>query len=66
MAQRLLEAGRLGDRDIWLDVVWSVGEPLGSAAAGTREHFPVECYSVYVARAGTIYRARACATLVPP
>jgi uncharacterized protein len=49
---------RVGDRAIGLDVVWSVGEPLGTAAAGTRDHFLVERYSLYVARAGAINRAR--------
>jgi uncharacterized protein YqjF (DUF2071 family) len=41
-----------------LDVVWSLGEPAGRAAAGTRDHFLLERYSLYVARAGAIYRAR--------
>jgi uncharacterized protein len=35
-----------------------VGEPLGTAAAGTRDHFLVERYNLYVARARAINRAR--------
>jgi uncharacterized protein YqjF (DUF2071 family) len=31
---------------------------LGPAAAGTREHFLVERYTLYVARLGGLYRAR--------
>lgn len=41
-----------------LDVVWSAGDPVGTAVAGTRDHFLVERYSLYVARAGALYRAR--------
>jgi uncharacterized protein len=52
------DSRRFGARDIGLDVGWSVGERLGTATAGTREHFFVERYSLYVARAGAIYRAR--------
>jgi uncharacterized protein len=52
------DSRRVGDRGIGLAVVWSVGEPVGTAAAGTRDHFLVERYSLYVARAGAIYRAR--------
>ena len=41
-----------------LEVAWSVGTPIGVAAAGTRDHFLVERYSLYVDRLGGVYRAR--------
>jgi uncharacterized protein len=41
-----------------LDIVYSVGEPAGTAGCGTLAHFLVERYRLYVARAGTIYSAQ--------
>jgi uncharacterized protein len=49
---------RRGARDARLEVAWSIGAPLGSAADGTREHFLVERYALYVTRHGGLYRAR--------
>jgi uncharacterized protein YqjF (DUF2071 family) len=37
---------------------WTVGEPLGAAAAGSIDHFLVERYTLYVARPGAVHRAR--------
>ena len=37
---------------------WTVAEAIGTAAQGTRDHFLVERYTLYVSRAGSIYRAR--------
>lgn len=48
---------RLG-RPAQLLVTWTVGEPIGLAAAGTRDHFLIERYTLYVARWGQIHRAR--------
>lgn len=39
-------------------VTWTAGEPIGLAASGTRDHFLIERYSLYVARWGRIHRAR--------
>jgi uncharacterized protein YqjF (DUF2071 family) len=41
-----------------LYATWSVGPPDGTAAPGTRDHFLVERYTLYVERAGAMYRAR--------
>jgi uncharacterized protein YqjF (DUF2071 family) len=49
---------RRGAGDARLEVVWSIGATLGSAAVGTRDHFLVERYALYVARLGGLYRAR--------
>lgn len=49
---------RHGGHGVELDVAWSIGDALGAAAAGTREHFLVERYSLYVARRGGLYRGR--------
>jgi uncharacterized protein YqjF (DUF2071 family) len=49
---------RRGAGDVRLEVAWSIGARLGPAAAGTREHFLVERYALYVARLGGLYRAR--------
>jgi uncharacterized protein len=51
-------ARRRGARDARLEVAWSIGATLGAAAAGTRDHFLVERYALYVARRGGLYRAR--------
>jgi len=48
---------RLGPRAD-LAVTWSVGEPTGPPAPGTREHFLVERYLLYVARRSGLRRAR--------
>jgi uncharacterized protein len=49
---------RRGARGARLEVAWSIGATLGSAAAGTRDHFLVERYALFVARRGGLYRAR--------
>lgn len=49
---------RRGARDAQLDVDWVVGEPIGTAVPGTREHFLIERYNLYVRRGGAIYRGR--------
>jgi uncharacterized protein YqjF (DUF2071 family) len=41
-----------------LFVAWSVGERAGVAVPGTRDHFLVERYTLYVPRFGAMYRAR--------
>ena len=41
-----------------LHVEWTAGDALGTAAAGSIDHFLVERYALYVARAGFIFRAR--------
>jgi uncharacterized protein len=41
-----------------LEVTWTVGEPIGRAASGTREHFLIERYTLYAARGSRIHRAR--------
>jgi len=41
-----------------LHVEWTVGDALGAAAAGSIDHFLVERYALYAARAGLIKRAR--------
>ncbi len=41
-----------------LDVAWTIGDPIGSALPGSRDHFLVERYSLYVMRRGRLYRAR--------
>jgi uncharacterized protein YqjF (DUF2071 family) len=41
-----------------LDVAWRVGPLIGTAAPGTREHFLVERYLLYVERRRRIYSAR--------
>ena len=49
---------RQGAHDARLEVEWMLGSPLGSARAGTEDHFLIERYSLYVRRGGAIYRAR--------
>lgn len=50
---------RRGAQGARLDVRWSVGEPMGTAvAAGTRDHFLIERYNLYVARRAGLYRGR--------
>jgi uncharacterized protein len=49
---------RQGARDVQLDVDWVVGEPVGHAHPGTRDHFLIERYNLYVRRGGAIYRGR--------
>ncbi len=49
---------RRGAHDARLDVTWSVGEPMGTAVAGTRDHFLIERYNLYVARRAGLYRGR--------
>jgi len=41
-----------------LHVDWTVGAALGTAAAGSIDHFLVERYQLYVSRARLIFRAR--------
>jgi uncharacterized protein YqjF (DUF2071 family) len=41
-----------------LGVTWTAGEPIGLAASGSRDHFLIERYTLYVARWGQIDRAR--------
>ncbi len=41
-----------------LAVTWTVGEPMGPAAPGSREHFLVERYNLYVARRSGLRRGR--------
>jgi hypothetical protein len=57
-ASRVAYASRRRGGGPALDVVWSVGEPVGTAATGTADHFLVERYSLYVVRAGAIHRGR--------
>ena len=49
---------RRGARDAMVEVAWSIGEAIESAAAGTRDHFLIERYCLYVARGGRLYRGR--------
>jgi len=49
---------RQGARDAQLDVDWVVGASVGSAPVGTRDHFLIERYNLYVRRGGAIYRGR--------
>jgi uncharacterized protein len=48
---------RLGG-DAQLAVSWTLGAPIGSAVAGTRDHFLVERYALYALRRGGLRRAR--------
>jgi uncharacterized protein YqjF (DUF2071 family) len=41
-----------------LSAAWSVGERAGVALPGTRDHFLVERYALYVERFGAMWRAR--------
>ena len=49
---------RQGARDARLDVDWVLGAAAGSAPAGTRDHFLIERYNLYLRRGGAIYRGR--------
>ena len=49
---------RRGAHGAGLDVTWSVGEPMGTAVAGTHDHFLIERYHLYVARCAGLYRGR--------
>ena len=51
-------ARRRGARDVLLDIAWSIGDEIGAAAGGTRDHFLIERYSLYVTRRGRLYRGR--------
>lgn len=41
-----------------LGVTWMVGEPIGTAAPGSREHFLIERYTLYVERRAGLFRGR--------
>jgi uncharacterized protein YqjF (DUF2071 family) len=41
-----------------LGITWTVGESMGTAAPGSRDHFLVERYSLYVTRWGGLRRGR--------
>jgi len=41
-----------------LAVTWRVGEPIGSAAPGSHEHFLIERYTLYVERRAGLFRGR--------
>jgi uncharacterized protein YqjF (DUF2071 family) len=49
---------RRGRRRAELEVTWTVGDPTGPAAPGSRDHFLIERYSLYVARRRGLYRGR--------
>src|SRR5262249_60886526 len=49
---------RRGGRDAMIEVAWSIGDAMEGAAAGTRDHFLIERYSLYVTRVGRLYRGR--------
>ncbi len=49
---------RRGRRRAELQVTWTVGDPTGPAAPGSRDHFLIERYSLYVARRHRLYRGR--------
>jgi uncharacterized protein len=51
-------ARRRGARDVRLDTAWSIGDEIGAAADGTRDHFLIERYSLYVTRRARLYRGR--------
>ena len=48
---------RLGTRAD-LAITWTVGEPLGTAAPGSREYFLIERYTLYVERRRRLFRGR--------
>jgi uncharacterized protein YqjF (DUF2071 family) len=47
---------RHGTRDTGVEVAWSIGDTMNPAVPGTRDHFLIERYSLYVARRGRLYR----------
>ena len=49
---------RRGARDALVEVTWSIGDAMDAAVAGTRDHFLIERYNLYVARRGGLYRGR--------
>ena len=49
---------RRGARDAMIEVAWSIGDAMEGAALGTRDHFLIERYSLYVTRVGRLYRGR--------
>ena len=49
---------RRGARDVRLEVTWSVGDATGTAAAGSRDHFLIERYNLYVTRRSGLFRGR--------
>jgi len=49
---------RRAGRPATLDVAWTVGPDTGTAAPGTRDHFLIERYSLYVARRSGLYRGQ--------
>jgi uncharacterized protein len=49
---------RRSARHAMVEVAWSIGDAMAGAAAGTRDHFLIERYSLYVARGGRLYRGR--------
>jgi uncharacterized protein YqjF (DUF2071 family) len=51
-------ARRRRARDAHIEVDWVLGAPIGHAPEGTRDHFLIERYSLFVRRGGAIYRGR--------
>ena len=51
-------ARRRGARQAELEVGWILGNPCGSARVGTRDHFLIERYSLFVERGDAIYQGR--------
>jgi uncharacterized protein YqjF (DUF2071 family) len=51
-------ARRRGAGGVRLEIAWSIGGETAAAAGGTREHFLIERYSLYVTRRGRLYRGR--------
>jgi uncharacterized protein YqjF (DUF2071 family) len=51
-------ARRRGAPDAQIEVDWVLGDPIGNAQEGTRDHFLVERYNLFVRRGGAIYRGR--------
>src|SRR5262245_21057703 len=51
---------RRGEDDATVEVAWSIGDPVGIAADGTRDHFLIERYCLYVARRRGLYRGLVC------
>jgi len=49
---------RRGGRDATVEVAWSIGDASDVAADGTRDHFLIERYCLYVARRHGLYRGR--------
>jgi uncharacterized protein len=49
---------RRGKRDARVEVTWSIGEAMNAAIPGTREHFLIERYNLYVVRRTGLYHGR--------